>query len=206
MNLIFLFLGAVLFIYAAENQIPLPELSDHLFPLIAFDYLGILAGTVFIIGLISAAYSSADSALTALTTSFSIDIMEYDKKYTDNANLLKKKRQTIHLLMAIVIILVIVVFELINNDAVIQQLLTLAGYTYGPLLGLYAFGLFTKIEVKDKFIPFIAIVAPLISWLISHYSASMFNGYEIGFELLIINGLLTFIGLLIIKKTTIKKI
>jgi Na+/proline symporter len=204
-NLVFLFLGAVLYIYAAEFQIPLPELSDHVFPLIAFDYLGIVAGSVFIIGLISAAYSSADSALTALTTSFSIDIMEYDKKYGTDEEVLKKKRQTIHLLMAIVIILVIIVFELINDQAVIQQLFTLAGYTYGPLLGLYAFGLFTNIQVNDRLIPVVAIVAPVISWIISHYSSQLWDGYEIGFELLIINGLLTFIGLLIIKKTNIKK-
>lgn len=199
-NLVFLFLGAVLYLYAAKFNVQLPELSDHLFPLIAFNYLGIVAGVVFIIGLISAAYSSADSALTALTTSFSIDIMEYDKKYGDNEDLLKKKRQTVHLLMSLVIIFVIVIFGIINNQAVISQLFTLAGYTYGPLLGLYAFGLFTKMRVKDRFIPVVAIIAPVLSWLISNYSASMFNGYEIGFELLIINGILTFLGLLIIKQ------
>lgn len=205
-NLVFLFLGAVLYIYTAEFQVQIPELSDHLFPLIAFDHLGIVAGIVFIIGLISAAYSSADSALTALTTSFSIDIMGYDKKYHDNENMLKKKRQTIHLLMALIIILVIILFGIINNQAVISQLFTLAGYTYGPLLGLYAFGLFTKIEVKDKFIPFIAIIAPVISWFISHYSTAFFNGYEIGFELLIINGMLTFIGLFFIRKPIFKTV
>ncbi len=199
-NLIFLFLGAVLYIYTAHYNLQLPAQSDHLFPLIAFKHIGIVAGIVFIIGLISAAYSSADSALTALTTSFSIDIMEYDKKYSDNENLLKKKRKTVHLLMALIIIFVIILFSLINNQAVIAQLFTLAGYTYGPLLGLYAFGLFTRIEVKDRYIPFVALTAPVASWLISHYSTRMFNGYEIGFELLIINGLLTFIGLLIIRK------
>lgn len=205
-NLIFLFLGAVLYIYAAEFQVQLPELSDHLFPLIAFNHLGIVAGVIFIIGLISAAYSSADSALTALTTSFSIDIMEYDKKYNDNEKLLKKRRQTVHLLMALIIIFVIVLFGIINNQAVISQLFTLAGYTYGPLLGMYAFGLFTKIKVKDRFIPVIAIIAPVLSWIISHYSTRMFDGYEIGFELLIINGMLTFIGLLFIKKPIIKTV
>ncbi len=199
-NLVFLFLGAVLYIYAAQYNLQLPEQSDHLFPLIAFKHIGIVAGIVFIIGLISAAYSSADSALTALTTSFSIDIMEYDKKYGANENLLKKKRQTIHLMMALIIIFVIILFGLINNQAVIAQLFTLAGYTYGPLLGLYAFGLFTKIEVKDSYIPIVALVAPVLSWLISHYSIQMFHGYEIGFELLIINGLFTFIGLLLIRK------
>ena len=199
-NLIFLFLGAVLYIYATQLNITLPEQSDHLFPMIAFKYIGIGAGIVFIIGLISAAYSSADSALTALTTSFSIDIMEYDKKYGNNENLLKKKRQTIHLLMALIIIFVIVIFGLINNEAVINQLFTLAGYTYGPLLGLYAFGLFTRINVKDRYIPLVAVTAPVLSWLVSHYSVQMFNGYEIGFELLIMNGIFTFLGLLLIRK------
>ena len=197
-NLIFLFLGAVLFIYAAQFNIPVPELSDHLFPEIAFGSLGIVAGIVFIIGLISAAYSSADSALTALTTSFSIDILSLDKKYKDNESLLKKYRQFVHMAMAAIIVLVIILFNVINDEAIIQQLFTFAGYTYGPLLGLYAFGLFTKFQVKDKLVPFVAIIAPLISFFISYYSKALFNGFEFGFELLIINGLLTFLGLLII--------
>jgi Na+/proline symporter len=199
-NLIFLFLGAVLFLYAAHFNIEVPASSDQLFPAIAFNHLGIFAGIVFIIGLISAAYSSADSALTALTTSFSIDILKLDKKYRNDENLLKSKRQLVHVGMAIVIIFVIVLFEIINNQAVISQLFTFAGYTYGPLLGLYAFGLFTKIQVHDNWIPFIAIVAPVLSWLLSRYSESLFNGYQIGFELLIANGIFTFLGLLAFRK------
>jgi Na+/proline symporter len=199
-NLVFLFLGAVLFLYAAQFNIQIPALSDHLFPAIAFNHLGMFAGIVFIIGLISAAYSSADSALTSLTTSFSIDILKLDKKYANNENLLKSKRQQVHVGMAIVIIFAIVLFEVINSQALIDQLFTVAGFTYGPLLGLYAFGLFTKIQVKDNWIPLVAIVAPLLSWLLSHYSERLFNGYQIGFELLIINGILTFLGLLLFKK------
>lgn len=198
-NLVFLFLGAVLFIYAAKFNIALPESSDHIFPTIAFGHLGIAAGIVFIIGLISAAYSSADSALTSLTTSFSLDILELDKKYPNDDSLLKKSRQRVHMAMTLIIIFVIISFELINDQAIIQQLFTFAGYTYGPLLGLFGFGLFTKFQVKDNWVPIVAITAPLLSFAISHFSVSLFNGYQIGFELLIINGIITFLGLLIIK-------
>ena len=199
-NLIFLFLGAVLLIFATYSNITLPETTDHIFPTIAFGHLGAVAGIVFIIGLISAAYSSADSALTSLTTSFSIDILDLNKKYADDENLLKKRRQQVHLVMAVIVIFVILSFELINDQAVIQQLFTFAGFTYGPLLGLYSFGLFTKFQVKDNRVPFVAIVAPVLSFLISNYSEQLFNGYQIGFELLIINGILTFLGLYLIRK------
>ncbi len=198
-NLIFLFLGAILFIYSSHFNIINPVSTDHVFPNIAFNYLGTAAGIVFIIGLISAAYSSADSALTSLTTSFSIDILELDKKFKNNGKLLKKNRYMVHVGMSIIIIFVILLFKLINNQAVIAQLFTFAGYTYGPLLGLYAFGLFTKLNVNDKLIPVIAIIAPIISYFISSYSTELFNGYQIGFELLIINGLITFIGLILIR-------
>lgn len=199
-NLIFLFLGAVLFIYAANFNVSLPSLTDHVFPAIALGHLGIVAGVVFIIGLISAAYSSADSALTSLTTSFSIDILELDKKYKHDENLLKKKRQQVHIGMTLIIIFVIVLFKLINNQAVIQQLFTFAGYTYGPLLGLYAFGLFTKANVVDKWVPVVAIAAPVITYLISYFSGLIFPEFRFGFELLIVNGLLTIIGLFMIVK------
>ncbi len=197
-NLIFLFLGALILIYSESNGIAATEITDHIFPNLAFNYLGPVAGIIFIIGLISAAYSSADSALTSLTTSFTIDILEYDKKYKDHGKLLKKKRYMVHILMSVIIIFVILIFKAINNQAVIAQLFTFAGYTYGPLLGLYAFGLFTKIKVKNRFIPIVAIIAPILSYIISTYSPVLLNGYQIGFELLIINGILTFIGLLII--------
>lgn len=200
-NLIFLFLGGMLFLYSGHFNIPPTLSTDHVFPDIAFNYLGTTAGIIFIIGLVSAAYSSADSALTSLTTSFSIDILGLDKKYLNNGKLLKKKRYIVHVSMSIIVIFVIILFKLINNQAVIAQLFTFAGYTYGPLLGLYSFGLFTKIKTNDKFIPVIAIIAPIVSYVISHYSMQLFNGYQIGFELLIINGILTFFGLLIIRRT-----
>ncbi len=199
-NLIFLFLGAMLFLYSAHFNIAPTLSSDHIFPNIAFNYLGATAGIVFIIGLVSAAYSSADSALTSLTTSFSIDILGLDKKYVNNGKLLKKNRYKVHIAMSIIVIFVIILFKLINNQAVIAQLFTFAGYTYGPLLGLYSFGLFTKYRANDKYIPIIAVLAPALSYIISLFSKELFNGYEIGFELLIINGIITFGGLLVTKK------
>lgn len=199
-NLLFLFLGAVLYLYAAEMAIPLPASTDQLFPLISFDYLGVVAGVVFIIGLISAAYSSADSALTALTTSFSIDILGLTKKYGHDENLLKKKRYYVHFLMAVIIIFAIISFRIINNQAVIAQLFTFAGYTYGPLLGLYAFGMFTGYKVHDRLVPLVAVLSPVISYFFGEYAGHIFPGYQVGFELLIVNGVLTFLGLFFIKK------
>ncbi len=198
-NLAFLFLGAVLYIYSEKLNIPLPASTDHLFPTIAFQYLGMGAGIVFIIGLISAAYSSADSALTSLTTSVSLDILELDRKFPDDDKLLKRYRMRVHLGITLLIIFVVILFGLINNEAIIAQLFTFAGYTYGPLLGLYAFGLFTKFKVHDERVPYIAVLAPLISYFLSRYSVVLLNGYQIGFELLIINGALTFFGLMLIR-------
>ncbi len=197
-NLIFLFLGAVLVIYAAQVGMALPASSDDLFPTVVFNQLGLVAGIVFVIGLISAAYSSADSALTALTTSFTIDILEFDKKLINNDKLLKRWRQWIHVAMSLIVIFVIIVFRIINDEAVIAALFTFAGYTYGPLLGLYAFGLFTKLKVRDKWIPLVAILSPFLSYGIKLLIEYLFTNYKVGFELLIINGLITFIGLLLL--------
>ncbi len=205
-NLLFLFLGAVLYIYAAQHHIQLPGKADLVFPYIAINYLGVAAGIIFIIGLLSAAYSSADSALTALTTSFSLDILKLDKRYKNDQEKLKKGRMKVHVLMSLTVILTVISFKLINDESVIAQLFTLAGYTYGPLLGMYALGLFTKIKVKDKLVPLVAIAAPLISYLIKIYSSELFGGYQIGFELLLINGLLTFLGLILIKDKSTKEI
>ena len=202
-NLLFLFLGAVLFLFAAEKGISIPAKPDLVFPTIAIGNLGIVAGIVFIVGLISAAYSSADSALTALTTSFSLDILKLDRKYKGRDNLLKKKRMLVHLLMSVTVIFVVILFKVINDESVIAQLFTFAGYTYGPLLGLYAFGLFTKWQVNDKWVPVVAIIAPLLSYVIKINSAGWLGGYQIGFELLLINGLITFLGLLFIIKKQI---
>lgn len=198
-NLLFLSLGAILFIYANQKGIDIPKLTDNLFPTIALTQLGAFAGIVFVIGLISAAYSSADSALTALTTSFSVDILGINKKDISEKYKIKI-RKLVHFGMAFVLILVIVGFQTINDQAVISKLFTIAGYTYGPLLGLFAFGLFTKLKLKDKYVPFVAIISPVLCYVLSDNSVNWFNGYKFGFELLIINGIFTFIGLLIISR------
>jgi len=199
-NLVFLFLGAVLYLYAASTNLTLPALSDHLFPEIALHHLGIIGGIVFIIGLIAAAYSSADSALTALTTSFTIDILELDKKFKTDEKMLQKRRYLVHIGMSLSIIFVILLFKVINNQAIIALLFTFAGYTYGPLLGLYFFGLFTKYSIRDKWVPLIAISSPFVAYGISLLLQIIFNGYKTGFELLILNGTITFIGLILIIK------
>ncbi|NVN94916.1 MAG: sodium:solute symporter [Bacteroidetes bacterium] len=198
-NMLFLFLGAILLIYANTKGILMPERSDDLFSIISIKYLSPIAGLVFVIGLISAAYPSADGALTSLTTSFCIDFLGLNENKTLNEKQKTKTRYMVHLGFALLLLFVIVIFRAINDRAVIDKLFTVAGYTYGPLLGLYAFGLFTKLKVKDNFVPFIAIISPIISYIISDNSLYLFKGYKFGFELLIVNGLITFIGLWLVR-------
>jgi Na+/proline symporter len=197
-NLIFLFLGAVLIHYARFRGIPMPESTDELFPLIATGgYLPQVVGVFFIVGLIAAAYSSADSALTALTTSFTVDILEADRW---EERKLTRTRRRVHLAISVVLGGVIMLFRAINDESVISALFTFAGYTYGPLLGLYAFGLFTRRPVRDRWIPLLAILSPVVSFLLSHFSATLFRGYQFGFELLIVNGTIMFLGLLLVSR------
>ena len=202
-NFLFLCLGVVLYQYALRKGITLPANSDELFPTLAINYLGKFAGIVFIIGLISAAYPSADGALTSLTTSFCVDILGINR----NENLSEKKRirwrHMVHIGFALLLFGVIVLFKSINDQAVVGKLFTVAGYTYGPLLGLYAFGLFTKHAVKDKLVPIVCILSPVLCYIINYNSQQWFNGYKFGFELLIVNGFITFIGLVILR--TFKK-
>ncbi len=199
-NLVFLFLGASLFLFANSLGVAIPEKPDHLFPLMAFDHMGLTAGIVFIIGLIAAAYSSADSALTALTTSVSVDLFEMEKRTDWDEKMKIRIRKFIHIGMSFVLLAVIVLFGSFNKDSVINELFAIAGLTYGPLLGLFSFGLFTKIEINDKLIPIVVVLAPIISYILKVNSVVWFNGYEFGFELLIVNGFLTFVGLLLIRK------
>ncbi len=196
-NLVFLALGLLLTEYARLNGIDASK--DDLFPVIATQSgLGIGIATFFILGLIAAAYSSADSALTSLTTSFSIDILDIEKKYEAAKQEIVRKR--IHVAVSIVLILVIVSFKyIIKDESVIAKLFVFAGYTYGPLLGLYSFGLFTKWMVKDKLVPMIAILSPIVCYLISMNSEVWF-GFEFGFFVLILNGALTFLGLVLIRR------
>lgn len=192
--LMFLFLGAILYMYAGANNIEIPKTTDDLYPLLALKYFSPAVGIIFLIGLISAAFPSADGALTSLTTSFSVDFLGLNKRKLEEKQI-RKTRYKVHLSFALILLLIIVIFRAVNDQAVISKLLTVAGYTYGPLLGLYAYGLFTKRPVKDVFVPAIAIISPLICFFLSTYSKEIFNGYELGYELLIINGLITFIFL-----------
>jgi len=218
-NLLFLALGALLYLYGVEKGFLISNFAntelmheakhltltnvfgaegfykkDELFPFLSFNYLPITAAITFIIGLTAAAYSSADSALTSLTTSFYIDIL--GKKEEDAEGV--KTRKMVHIGFSVVLVLVILLFNAINKDSVINELFKIAGYTYGPLLGFYSFGMFTKLNVKDKFVPLIAIGSPVLSYIIASNSVAWF-GYSFGFELLILNDALTFLGMFLLR-------
>lgn len=194
---LFLCLGTMLYVFALKNGIAIPESTDDLYPMLALNYFGLPVGIAFLLGITAAAYSSADSALTALTTSFSVDFLKID-------GFEEKKKQKIkmgsHLLFSVLLIAVILVFKAINNQSIVVAVFKVAGYTYGPILGLFVFGLYSKRKVKDKWVPLVAISAPVICFLISNYSEIIFNGYKFGFELLILNGLITITGMLLISK------
>ena len=200
---LFLLLGALLFIYAERFDIALPLMdgqpkTDLLFPEIALNSgLGLTLASVFILGLIAAAYSSADSALTSLTTSFCVDILELNKRSNTDK---KRIRKQTHIGMSVLLILVIIAFKHILNSNVIDSLLTVSGYTYGPLLGLFAFGIFTNYKVKDKFVWLVALLSVSISYSLGQIPAENLGGYVIGYELLPINGMLTFLGLILIRR------
>ena len=153
-----------------------------------------MVGILFIIGLIASAYSAAGSALTALTTSFTVDILNAHKK--EDA-ILSKIRKHVHIGMAVIMGIVIFVFNLLS---VIDAIYTLASYTYGPILGLFAFGIFTRKQVYDKYIPLVAILSPALCYILQSHSEAWFNGYQISYELLILNALFTFSGLCILIK------
>ncbi len=199
-NLMFLFLGAVLWLYADAYGISLQQTSDELFPTLAMQYLGLAAGLTFFFGLVSAAYSSADGTLTALTTSFCIDFLGLRRKPDMTEEKITKIRYRVHIGFALLVMLIIMGYEAINNEALISKLFTIAGYTYGPLLGLYFFGLYTKWQVKDRWVPLVAVLSPALSYLLSINSERILWGYKFGFEILIVNGLLTFLGLLLLAK------
>ena len=200
---LFLLLGALLFIYAKRNNIEIPLLdgqpkTDLLFPEIALNSgLGITLGITFILGLIAAAYSSADSALTSLTTSFCVDILDMTGKSEKAQKSIRKKT---HIGMSLLLVLVIISFKYILNSNVIDSLLTVAGYTYGPLLGMFAFGIFTDYKIKDKFVWIVALASVTMVFMLGKIPADDLGGYVIGYELLPINGLLTFIGLILIRR------
>lgn len=190
-NLLFLTLGAMLLMLATQNNIALPAMSDEILPIFATNYLGKSVLVLFIIGIVAAAFSSADSALTALTTSFSVDILNVQKK---NQQAAKRTRMIIHICISILFAIIIILFKAINSKSVIDAIYVVASYTYGPLLGLFSFGLFTRLKTNDKLIPYIAVLSPIICALLDYISFAVW-GYSFGYELLMINGFLTFAGL-----------
>ena len=199
---LFMLLGALLYIYAGKEGIALPLMdgnpkTDLLFPEIALNgKLGLGVGITFILGLIAAAYSSADSALTSLTTSFCVDFLAIEKQDPAKQKSLRKKT---HIGMSFLLILVVIAFKHILNTNVIDSLLTVAGYTYGPLLGLFAFSIFTKYTIKDRYVWFVVFASVGLTSILGSIDASVLGGYQIGYELLPLNGLFTFVGLILIR-------
>lgn len=196
--LLFLVLGGLLYLYA--DQIGVTATGDKLFPAIALQHMPPLISVIFIIALISALFPSADGAITALTSSFCIDILGMQRRTDWTETQKKKYRQRVHLVVAGVFLLFVMVFKWVNNPSMIGVVLKVAAYTYGPLLGLFSFGILTKRSVNDRLVPIVCISAPLICFVLDKYQRSIFGSFEIGLELLIINGLLTFIGLWSISK------
>ncbi len=191
-NLLFLTLGALLYLYSAQYQIPIPEYTDELYPRLALNDFGLLAGIFFLLGITASSFASADSALAGLTTSFCIDFLNFSKK----AEVQRKRQKTmVHIGFSLLFLIIIIIFKEINERSVIDAVLSVAGYTYGPLLGLFSFGLFTKVRVRDRIVPLICVVAPLLSYIISLNAPKWFDGYQIGIEILIVNGFITFVGL-----------
>jgi len=190
-NFLFLGLGAMLLMLASQNNIQLPNASDEILPMFAANYLGKTSLVLFIVGIVAATFSSADSALTSLTTSFSVDILGIQQQDAQKA---KRTRIKIHILISLIFIVTILLFKSLNNRSIIDAIFTIVAYTYGPLLGMYAFGLFTKLRTTDKFVPYIAVASPIICGLLNWISSNFWN-YSFGYELLMLNGLLTFFGM-----------
>ena len=207
-NIFFLSVGALLYIYASQNNIEVPTdlitgkpRTDLLFPEIAFHHLTIVPSVVFLLGLTAATFATTDSALTALTTSYCVDFLGMDKSENANKPNIVRTRHFVHVAFSFLMFIVIVIFNAINDASVVSMIFKIASYTYGPLLGLYAFGLFMKSKtVHDKWVPFICLLSPAICFLISKNSALLLGDYVIDNELIILNGLITFLGLLSISK------
>ncbi len=195
-NIFFLSVGALLYLYAARYGIKV-EKTDYLFPTIALQYLRGIPATVFMLGLTAATFATTDSALTALTTSFCVDFLGFNKSGDNNSKKRINTRHYVHIVFSGLIFLTIIIFNAINNKAVVTAIFSVASYTYGPLLGLYAFGLFVGgRQVKDKLVPFICLLSPAICYYLSTHSAKLF-GYTFDNELILVNGFITFAGLLL---------
>jgi Na+/proline symporter len=194
-NLLFLVLGALLYIYSSQNNLALPALSDELFPRLAFNELGLGVGIFFLLGITASSYASADSALAGLTTSFCVDFLNFKNKEEKQK---KREKFIVHLSFSVLFLLVILIFKEINERSLIDAVLGIAALTYGPLLGLFSFGIITKRQVRDQLVPLVCLASPTICYILGANSTKWFSGYEIGLEILLINGLITFAGLWLI--------
>ena len=198
---LFLFLGALLYLYAGQQNITVT--GDKLFPEIALHHLPPLISVIFIVALISALFPSADGAITALTSSFCIDILGMKRREDWTEAEKKKIRQKVHLTVAFIFLIFVLVFKWVNNPSMIGVILKVAAYTYGPLLGMFSFGILTSRKVIDKFVPVVCVLSPILCFFLDKYQKDIFGNYQIGLELLIINGLITFTGLYLISKPVI---
>ncbi len=196
-NLLFLTLGALLYIYSAQKGLAIPAVSDELYPRLAFNELGTFVGILFLLGITASSYASADSALAGLTTSFCIDFLQFKNK-TEAVK--QRQKFMVHVGFSLLFLIIILVFKELNEKSVIDAVLNVAGYTYGPLLGLFAFGIFTKRNVRGVMVLACCILSPILSYVLSSNSEKWFSGYKIGIEILIINGVLTFAGLFLISQ------
>jgi len=200
-NIFFLSVGALLYHYANVNGIDVHALQtpDYLFPEIALNHLAIFPAVIFMFGITASTFAATDSALTALTTSFCVDFLGFEKKVNLNDKRLVRTRHSVHLVLSLIVLLVVLIFRIINSDSVVNVLFKVAGYTYGPLLGLFVFGMRSKRAVRDKLIPYICFISPAISFVIANNSLNWI-GYSFGFELIIINGLITYLLILVTSK------
>ena len=213
-NIFFLSVGALLYIYANKNGIAIPTdlitgkpRTDLLFPEIALNHLSTIPAIIFLLGIIAATFATTDSALTALTTSFCVDFLGMDKGENGTKKNAIRNRHLVHISFSALVFLVILVFNSINDSSVVGMIFRVASYTYGPLLGLYAFGLFQKSKkVNDKLVPLICLLAPFLTYLINENSKVLFSGYVFDNELIVVNGLLTYVGLYITSSRSAEKI
>jgi Na+/proline symporter len=195
-NALFLFLGGALHLFSIAENIPLPQQTDNLYPVLAVNYLGKAAGTFFLVGIAAAAYSSADSSLTGLTTSFCVDILKFDEKDENR----KKLRQMIHFGFTILIFILIMVFTWINNESVLYAFIRTSGFIYGPLVGLFGFGIYSKRTVSDRWIPLVCILSPAMAVMLDLNSEKWFNGFNFGYDILLVNSLIALLGLFLLSQ------
>lgn len=206
-NLLFLLLGGMLLVFAQRNGVDVSQFpTDRIYPEIAFNYLGKVGALVFVFGLISAGFSSADGTFTALTTTVCYDLLDIEKRFPDESRQINVRR-IVHLIISLLFLSVIIVVAKHHNDALIRIIFMVASYTYGPILGLFVFGMFTKreIPVRRRFlIPVLSIAVPVLCYFLASHSVQLFNGYRFGYELLIVNGLLVFAAMMLISSKNVE--